>query len=212
MNAILLMAKSTKKRAQALRHSTKAHLFREIYAVTRSQWQQGVSATVDLADATTSSSLPSPSTSPVFPSEGYYNIGQRVLKDFGKHGFHFGTIIAYHPEDSTYKISYDNGDGEDLTKDEIDNIILFGDKPLAWYKPPGTTAPSGTATATDPLWSDNKLPNDTFVPDPSDEVQPGDLAATICKKECYKCLRGINGETCYVLITDRKSGSCVLSI
>ena len=185
--AILAVATSTKRRSKALRRQLKHAVAQEILNLR------------GLDD-----------------DDPRFSIGTRICKDFGRNGWHHGTITAYHPEERFYTVVYEDNDSEDFLEEEIAPHIIYGDRPSANTRSrsgstPAPVTPSGTA-GEEELWADNELPNDEYVPDPEDTALPTDSDKVKKAKARFERLKGLNGETCYVLVTDRKSGACLVSI
>ena len=52
-------------------------------------------------------------------------VGRHVLRDFGKHGVHKGTITSFDDDgDLTFRVEYPDGDFEDLAEDDV-RVNLF---------------------------------------------------------------------------------------
>ena len=71
-------------------------------------------------------------------------IGRRVNKHFGHHGWHHGTVKS---EGDLFRIAYDDGDEEDLTREELDNIIIKPRSPMPRHIPTRFLAASTAAAA-----------------------------------------------------------------
>jgi hypothetical protein len=55
-------------------------------------------------------------------------VGRQVLRNFGKHGIHKGTIISYDDDgELTFRIEYQDGDAEDLAEDDVRATLIDKD-------------------------------------------------------------------------------------
>jgi len=52
-------------------------------------------------------------------------VGRQVLRNFGKHGAHKGTITSFDEDgELTFRVEYPDGDCEDLVEDDVRNTLL----------------------------------------------------------------------------------------
>ena len=52
-------------------------------------------------------------------------VGRQVLRNFGKHGVHKGTITSYDDEgELTFRIEYQDGDFEDLAEGDVRDTLI----------------------------------------------------------------------------------------
>ena len=146
--------------------------------------------------------------------EPRYPIGTRVHKRFGReHRLYKGIVSEFDPHEQLYKVLYEDDDSEEFTEAELAGHIIHGDRPSTRMDSrlqARTTTPTGTAGSLAPL--DPTLPTGDFLLPPEFAVQPNDTPAVRQRKERYLRLLGIGGESCYVLISDRRSGGLLCSI
>ena len=52
-------------------------------------------------------------------------VGRQVLRNFGKHGIHKGTIISFDDDgELTFRIEYQDGDAEDLAEEDVRDTLI----------------------------------------------------------------------------------------
>jgi hypothetical protein len=52
-------------------------------------------------------------------------VGRHVLRNFGKHGVHKGTIASYDEHgELTFRVDYLDGDYEDLSQEEVEATLV----------------------------------------------------------------------------------------
>ena len=52
-------------------------------------------------------------------------VGRHVLRNFGRHGFHKGTVASYDDDgELTYRVEYVDGDFEDLSQEDVEATLV----------------------------------------------------------------------------------------
>ena len=52
-------------------------------------------------------------------------VGRHVLRNFGRHGVHRGTVASYDDEgELTFRVKYVDGDFEDLSQEDVEATLI----------------------------------------------------------------------------------------
>ena len=52
-------------------------------------------------------------------------VGRQVLRNFGRHGIHKGTITSFDDDgELTFRVEYEDGDAEDLAEDDVRETLI----------------------------------------------------------------------------------------
>ncbi len=189
----------------------------DISTLTRAQ-QEALAEALEQANKTGDPNIKISGTS----SASTYPIGTKICKKFNA-GWYNGSVQSYDAESKFYHVEYTDGDSEDMTEDEVRSHLLSpasDDSGEGVVHPPqdedqdtGTVPPSparpARKDATRPARPRERARSQTRRP-PNKKKKKRKKRET--SKERFKRLVGLNGETCYVLITDRKSGAWQISI
>ena len=193
---------------------TGSHL--DVHALTRAQKQALAEQAAKLAmssaessDANDMSSAESSEASDdpeVSPAVQVYPTGTKVRKEF-KGVWYDGKVISFdtNPESPYYLVEYEDGDKEEYTEDELRHLI-----PVL-----GTGEGTVPPTPGRPSRKPKDRPSRGNKPSRDFRKRPKRKRAKQVRetgRQRFERLKGFNGETCYVLITDRKSGAWAVSI
>ena len=81
------------------------------------------------------------------PGDDGYLIGSHVYKDFPGHGGMMGRVVAFDKSEMWYLVTYADGDQEDMTADEVIEIVTEMSAPGMWFHDSGQYGWCGMAHA-----------------------------------------------------------------